>query len=286
MELILNELSLHDQFSSSENFRETGLTDILKFFQLQKNTCISILKKSDIYSRKIYAGKSLHTVMTNGVLSKSDEIRKLKSELSKIISDPFWDTSKKCDNDSKYIYNTTAVNDSALAECYERKSLLISFTPSNYCENILTIKKNTVSEKIANLTDSKELIKILYDRKIIDFEKFCKNYYDKSKLDFTQINQKKSFGLILQKKEEALFNSSFQMFIESEWSQILSQSRKGKGKTGFDFKKHHKQDYFAQYHPDAPIYKFRVNKKFRVFGFRIGDVFRILEFDLTHRLSD
>lgn len=286
MEIILNELSLHDQFSSSENFRETGLKEILKFFQLQKNNCISILKKSDIYSRKVYSGKTMLAIMTSENLGKSDEIRKLKSDLSKVLFDPFWDVNKVCDSNSKYIHNTVIVNDSALAECYERKIFLISFAPSLYSTNILNIEKNKISQNISNFTNSKDLVKILYDEDLINFELFCKNYYNKAKLDFSQVNRNNSFGQILDKNDEVQFVNSFNMFLDTEWSDILKQSGKGKNNAGFDYKKYHNQDLFVDYSNDSPIYKFRVTQKFRVFGYRKGDVFRVLEFDLTHRLSD
>lgn len=286
MELILNELSLHDQYSSSENFRETGLKEILKFFQLQKDNCISILKKSDIYSRKVYSGKTLLAVMTTEELRKSDEIRKLKSDLSKVVSDPFWDINKVCDSNSKYIHNRIVVNDTALAECYERKTFLVSFIPSTYNANILDIEKNKISQKISNFTNSSVLVRILYKQGLINFEMFCKNYYNKTKLDFSLANQASSFGQILDKNDEIQFVNSFDMFSNTEWSDILKQSGKGKNKAGFDYKKYHNQEYFVGHYKDSTIYKFRVTQKFRVFGFRKGDVFYVLEFDLTHRLSD
>ncbi|MDF0720124.1 hypothetical protein P0M11_08940 [Kaistella sp. PBT33-4] len=286
MELLLNELSLHNQYSSSENFRVTGLREIIQFFQLQKTSCITILKKSDIYSREVYNGITMLSAMTTENLSKSDEIRKLKSDLSKVINDPFWDFSKKCDGAAKYTHNTVNVNDSALAECYERKIFLISFIPSNYSSEIINVEKDKHSQKISNYTNNRALVQKLYEQNLVSFEVFCKNYYNGSKLDFSKINVKNSFDQILDKKDEIQFINSFNMFSSTNWSDILKQSGKGKNIAGFDYKKFHDQDHFAQYSTSSPIYKFRVTQKFRVFGYRIKDSFILLEFDLTHQLSD
>jgi hypothetical protein len=287
MEVLLNELSIHNQFDSFEHFQKSALIEILNFLNLQKVGNTTTLKKSDIYSRKVYNNISLHEILiSKGKDGKSDEIRKLKSQLGSIINNPYWDDQKLCGNACKYIYSETIVNDTSLAEGYERNSNIISLNPSNFLLNELNVSKDEINKTLSNFFSFNSLVEKQYKEGHLKFNFFCKNYFKGTKLDFSLINSEESFNYISKKDDEEEFLSSFKMFNEMSWPDILQQGGKGKNKAGLAYSKYHDQTHFSKYNPKSSIYKFRTTQKYRVFGFRENDTFYILEFDLTHRLSD
>lgn len=285
MEIILNELSLHNQYRSFDEFKDDALAQIIIFLNIPN---LKILKKSDIYSKVVYQGKTLHDLMVSKDYNgKSEEMRKFKSLLAKIINDEFWDmANKKCESHSEYFHNLNNVCETGLAEAYERNSSLISFSPSNFESKTLEVSKNSVSLLLKNYTKLKDLVLFLYDNEAINFEDFCNFFFRECKLDFSQCNSAFSFDMVTDKSQESIFYNSFIMFDRTSWADILSQGGKGKNKVGFAYGRYHDQKYFSSYQIKEEIDKFRVSDKFRVFGYRKSDKFYVLEFDLTHRLSD
>ncbi|WP_121360704.1 hypothetical protein [Flavobacterium luteolum] len=287
MEILLNELSFHNQFESFEHFQNGALIEIINFLDLQKSGKSTVLKKSDIYSKKVYQNKSLHEILiSKDKEGKSDEIRKLKSQLGSIIYAPYWDINKLCCGESKYFYQKENVNDTCLAESFERESNIISISPSNFLLDELSVSKNEELKNIFNFYSFKSLLKKQYETNIVSFDFFCKHFFKGTKLNFSFVNVNESFKHISTKNEEEEFFNSFKMFSEMEWNDIIQQGGKGENKVGLAYQKYHDQEYFKKYNPTNPIYKFRTTQKYRVFGYRLDDTFYVLEFDLSHRLSD
>ncbi len=287
MEVLLNELSFHNQFDSFEHFQLSALTEIISFLSLEKMGVATVLKKSDIYSKKVHSDKSLQEILiSKDKDGKSDEIKKLKLQLVNIINDPYWDNNKLCVDTCKYTYSDTLVDDTSLAEGYERNSNIISLNPSNFNVDKLNVSKDNVDKILYNYFSFKSFIEKQYNEGVLKFDFFCKNYFKGTKLDFSKVNLDESFKQILKKSDEEEFLSSFKMFDQMSWSDILQQGGKGKNKVGLAYEKYHDQAYFSKYNPKSEIYKFRTTQKYRVFGFRLENTFYVLEFDLTHRLSD
>ncbi|AZI55145.1 hypothetical protein EIB75_07780 [Epilithonimonas vandammei] len=289
MEILLNELSIHNQFTSFEDFKTSALIEIIKFLRLHKEGCITLFKKSDIYSREVYNGNTLHSLMISSDMGRTDEMRKFKSQLFNIFDDPYWDSKSLCVENSKYLYEELLVNNSALAECYERNSSLISLIPSDYSKSLLEVLKDNIPQDLLNFVNVEALVLNLYTNSHISFEVYCKNFYTLTKLNFSKINSNDSFNLITDSRDEVQFKNSFDMFSEASWSDIIKQGGKGDGKVGLAYEKYHDQNYFISKYSlasDEVVYKFRVTQKYRGFGYRKKDVFYLLEFDLTHRLSD
>ncbi|MPS72947.1 MAG: hypothetical protein E2590_07295 [Chryseobacterium sp.] len=289
MEILLNELSIHNQFTSFEDFKTSALIEIIKFLRLHKEGCITLFKKSDIYSREVYNGNTLHSLMISSDMGRTDEMRKFKSQLFNIFDDPYWDSKSLCVENSKYLYEELLVNNSALAECYERNSSLISLIPSDYSKSLLEVLKDNIPQDLLNFVNVEALVLNLYTNSHISFEVYCKNFYTLTKLNFSKINSNDSFNLITDSRDEVQFKNSFDMFSEASWSDIIKQGGKGDGKVGLAYEKYHDQNYFISKYSlasDEVVYKFRVTQKYRAFGYRKKDVFYLLEFDLTHRLSD
>ncbi|PWB25931.1 hypothetical protein [Flavobacterium sp. HTF] len=286
MEIIINELSLHNQFSSFEDFRINSLLKFLKILRVKPKN-VEIFKKSDIYSREVYNSKTLHGILiSRDVDGKSDEIKKLKLEMSKIINDPYWDNDKKCDSKYVYLIEDNNVNETCFAEAFERDCSVISFCPSIYEAINYWVSKEEIQKNVFNFFDNFQFAKNYYESGHLSFYEFCLSCFSDTKINFSRVIKSQSFDLIKDKNDENEFYNSFDMFSSLEWDSILKQGGKGKNKAGLAYRKFHDQAHFSQYKKESDICKFSATGRFRVFGYREGEIFYVLAFDLTHELSD
>jgi hypothetical protein len=287
MEILINELSLSGQFISVEEFINISLNKFVKIYSLLEKRNINPLKNYNFYNLYITQNETFTFLLTikdkNGI---SDEVRKFKIIADKCIAEPYWENDLKHDPNEVFKWKNENVSNTSLAEAYVRDASLISFIPSPFQTNSIEIIKNDFTKNLLNFYNDLELAEHLYRNKKINFHQFCVVKFKDSKLSFDKVNQKESFDLILDENDENEFLNSFNLFEEMNWNDILGQGGKGKNKTGLAFEKYHDQNYFKNYTSQNEICKFRCSQKFRTYGYRIGDVFYVLEFDLTHKLSD
>ena len=287
MEILINELSLSGQFISVEDFINKSLTKFVKIYILLDRQNIYPLKNYNFYNSNITQNLTFSFLLKlKDVNSFSSEIRKFKIIADKCIAEPYWENDLKQDPNEVFKWKDEVVSNTSLAEAYVRDASLISFIPSPFDSNSIEILKNDVSKKLFNFYDDFELAERLYRNKKINFHQFCVIKFKDSKLCFDKVNQKESFDLILDENDENEFLNSFNLFELMNWNDILGQGGKGKNKTGLAFEKYHDQNYFKHYTLQNEIFKFRCSQKFRAFGYRISEVFYVLEFDLTHKLSE
>ncbi|MEO2126845.1 MAG: hypothetical protein ABGW91_01680 [Christiangramia sp.] len=288
MDILINELSLQRQFESVEIFLNTSFSNFVKIFNFLYQVEKPILKNFQFYNCDITQENNLHSIISNRELSRtSDSIRKFKIILDKLISDPYWENDSQQDSEAGYTCNGNNVSGTSLAESYERESVLISFVPSDYDTDILPVLKNNEDEKILdNFTDNLSVADFLFKNNIINFHQYCREAFKNTKLSFEHINKEKSFDYLRTAEEESEYLKSFNLFCEMDWQSIIEQGGKGENKVGLAYEKYHNQKYFKNYNIPYSIDKFRCSKKFRAFGFRKGDTFYLLEFDLKHKLSD
>ena len=287
MEILINELSLKGQFNNVEEFINISLNQFVKIYSLLDNHNIHPLKNYNFYNVNITPNETFNFLLTfkdkNGV---SDEVRKFKRIADKCIGEPYWEIDLKHNPNDEFKWKNEIVSNTSLAESYVRNSSLISFVPSSFNSDFLEIINNNIPKNVLNFHDILELAQYLYTNKKITFHQFCNVFFKDSKLCFINANQKESFDLILDENDENEFFNSFKLFKEMNWNDILSQGGKGENKAGLAFEKYHNQKYFKNYYAPSDIYKFRCSQKFRAYGYRVGDIFYVLELDLTHKLSD
>jgi hypothetical protein len=287
MEVLINELSLHKQFNTLEEFIDISLNQFVKIYSFLENCNIPTLKNFQFYNCYITKNETFNELLTRKDKNRvTDEIRKFKQISSKLITDPFWDNDLRHSIDEEYIWNDSVVTNTSLAESFARNSSLISFIPSNFKIDFLEITNNLNKKEIPNFYNKFNLIQHLYSNQKIKFYQFCQHIFKESKLCFDEINIMNSFDLITKSDDENEFYNSFKIFQEMSWTDIIAQGGKGKNKAGLAFEKYHDQDRFRKYNISQDIYKFRCSQKYRAFGYRIGDVFYLLEFDLSHKLSN
>jgi len=211
----------------------------------------------------------------------------LKPTLDKIQTEPYWEVNRKHDAQTFYFWNGEVVTDSSIAESFEREASLLSFIPSIYEINSLEIiREETANRQIPNFFHLKSLLNYFYESQDLSFYQFCKSFYRNTKLSFEYVNETKSFDLISDKNDEIQFLNSFNLFCEMSWQDIISQGGKGQNKVGLAYATYHNQAAFKGYKLDCNVDKYRTTQKYRVFGFRKENKFHVLEFDLSHRLSD
>jgi hypothetical protein len=288
MEVLVNELSLHKQFNSLNEFIETSLPEFIKIFSFLHEIGNYPLKNYEFYNCSVTQQDTFRSLITNkGIFRISDYVRKYKSILDKIQNEPFWEEHRRHDSQTFYFWNGEIVTDSSIAESFEREASLLSFVPSKYEIERLEIDKEEIANRqIPNFFQFNTILKYFYESREISFCYFCKRFYRNTKISFEYVNEQKSFDLIGDKSDEIQFLNSFNMFCGLSWQDIVSQGGKGENKVGLAYETYHDQQAFKSYKVDYNVDKFRTSGKFRVFGFRKDEKFYVLEFDLSHRLSD
>ncbi len=287
MDILLNELSLHSQFENIDDFLDNSFSRFVRIFHFLNKIENPLLKNYNFYNCQITDNESFYSLVTNRKLNRiSDSVRKYKTLLDKIPNEPYWEANQQQDINSKYFWNNEDVSGSSIAESYAREAILISFCPSRIITNPLVVTQADNKKEISNYTDNSKLVEFLYANKHISFSQYCNEHFKDTKLNFEYINTEKSFNSIQTVDDESEFLNSFNLFCNMTWQSIIEQGGKGKNKVGLAYQQHHNQDDFASYNISYSIDKFRCSKRYRAFGYRKGNVFYLLEFDLTHKLSD
>jgi len=163
MEILINELSLNEQFETTQQFVNDAFIPFLAVLkECDKNKDI-ILKKQDFWNAKVTTKQNLHSVLTQ----KSDEITRFKSLLS-YLNEPFWENSQKHSLSDTYEYGATNIVGFSLAESCERDNVVISFTHTDFNISKIQVTKNKHNIEIDNLFQKECYIEVAYNRKQIN----------------------------------------------------------------------------------------------------------------------
>jgi hypothetical protein len=277
MEILINELSLSGQFASVEHFVMAGLKPFIKVINDIDYQYHSLYKKSDFFQAKVTQQHTIYDTIIGNASRQYDEIRKFKSQLvMKLFNNPYWENNRKHSANNVYLYNGKNICGSSLAEACERDNIVISFCHNDFQSEQLSVHKNDAEIKIDNLLERRQFTKIEYQRNYIPFYLYCEKIFSKSKLNFSKIDSKEGFSII-KKEEEPLFFNGFRKFSELSWQQIIVDD-------ALDYKEYNNKNYFKNI--GEKIYKFRISRKYRCFGYVKDSVFFVIQFDLEHKLSD
>jgi hypothetical protein len=169
MGIIINEFSLTGQFNNINNFYN-NLKDILVIIRSINNYKINVLKSTNFSNLQVTQNLFFSDLLN----SKDDELRGLKSEISKFIFDPFWESSPKHNcNDSYTCSFTNLTCMYGLAEAVENVKTIISFDHENFNVSEIEINKNGIPFLINNIYDLDSLITFLnnnIDSPLIPYE--------------------------------------------------------------------------------------------------------------------
>jgi len=277
MEILVNERSLNGQFSSVEDFITNGLMPFVKVLNAIDCQSNSLYKNYCFYESQVTSGYTIHNVLTGKVSRQYDEIRKFKSQLTRLLlENPYWEAMPKHSAGCVYLHDENNVCGSSLAEACERDKIIISFCHTDFQQVKISVFKDGYEIVLDNLFQQKHFPQVIYQRNLISFDKYCCQMFSGTRLDFTQIHPSEGFSVI-RKEEESLFFDGFRKFSELTWQQISEDG-------ALDYKEYHDKNYFKDV--DGKIYKFRISRKYRCFGYRKDETFFVLQFDLTHKMSD
>jgi hypothetical protein len=277
-EILINELSLTGQFNSVDDFICGGfLAQFVSILNEMKGTNVLLYKKNNFYESMITKNITIYNILVETISRQYDEIRKLKSDLSCLFEDPYWENNQKHSLDIYYSYNDACVTGQSLAEACERDRVVASFTHNDFPSGQLSIQKEKEEVVVNNVAKGEDYLEIAWTQNFITCEEYCIRKFRGSKLDFSQIRPKEGFA-ILNEENEDLFIDGFRKFTALTWQEIHEDK-------GFTYKEYEdRKKHFKSL--NKKIFEFRISIKYRCFGYKDQEIFHIICFDLTHYYGD
>lgn len=166
MEVVFNDYSLDSQFSSIEDFLDSLIDNtfvILKYLSEQDNL---LLKSYETYSRPVTSMESIYDILVSQKYRGFPEIRKLKSLLVQLSSEPFWQSNVRTDETATYhcsfLGDFFGTSPNCFSEAVERDKFLLSIKHDNFEIDLIDVKKNGKTQTIYNLFDKKNAAKKLF----------------------------------------------------------------------------------------------------------------------------
>jgi len=276
MDVILNELSLSGQFSDEDEFID-NLKEIVKithFFSSYDD--LALLKSYTFWESKITSNDTVITLLQK---KGNDVVKKLRTDLFKLSSNPpYWEDNRQhCCKSNTYMFKEQNLCDTGIAESIERDKLILSFKHDDFIDLELNVKKNTSDIIVNNLSNFKYFIELLFDNSLIDEYRFCKYFFYNTNLNFDLLDDhNRGFNTLSTSIEKKQFTEQFKTFSNMSWEEIYQSD-------GFEYKKYN-SDLSGFERED--IYKFRISQKYRCYGFRKNDIFKVVHFETNHKLSD
>lgn len=187
MEILINELSLHEQFDSIDAFA-LSLIDTIKMYKAIPNSKFKISRISNLWNFKPTNDKSLNDILT---IKANDKITKFKSVLASFIqSEPFWDFNQRHLNTDKYICGCTSKESGySIAESCERDKLVLSFSSINFTNNEISVSKNNMNNySIKNFYSKDNFLDYLVNNDKNYLILFCQKRFENYKVNFVTKN--------------------------------------------------------------------------------------------------
>lgn len=285
MQIILNELSIEKKFLDVEDFLK-HLKEIVRIYKIKIEN-LQIYKPSYLHDLIIFNEVKFLDIITDKKYSRDDVIRRYKILLRNMVyNPPYWDLDMKHRTSDKYECEFSAKESAyGIAEACERDKIILSLSCKEFleCEVIKVTKNETTQLDIVNICSKDSLLEYMKNDSKISLLDYCKLKFENTNLCFDEID--KGYGFDSLNKDEAeIFIDSFIQFSQMGWQQIISSD-------GLKFKpyspsKENESWFYRTSHQTKKIFKFRVTQKFRCFGYREGDIFYVLRFELDHKISD
>ena len=217
MEILINELSLHGQFATVDDFVNTAVKPLLSLLQQYDPDRDVILKKYDLWSANVTATATLQEVFKGSYSRTNDEIRRSKAQLANLIDNPFWEDTRKHNRPDTYQHNATNVFDTSLAESCERDKVVLSFTSAQFSSTLLIVEKNSTPNSIDNLIVDSHFYNLVRARGLVvdfslsDTSRFKKTHFNvQGKVVYKELSTKCFWYL------DNLHHSHYEVFDKKE----------------------------------------------------------------------
>jgi len=279
MKVLLNELSLTGQFKDEDEFFN-NFDSVLEIIKLLDILNFSIAKEYMFFDVAITSQYKLGDFLR----LRTDRAKRMKRFLAKLAQNPpFWNEIQKhdCSNNS-YIFNEVDICNTSLAESCEQDKIVLSFFHSDFLNNSLLVQKNSDDVDIYNLLDKNDFIDYLLSISKIELIHYCRLNFKDSNLNFSLLEDDYGFDILdaSQKKE---FLNTFNKFSQMSWNDILKSSAYTKG---LNYKLYNGDWFKNTEYSQKNIFKFRTSQKYRCFGYREGNIFFVLRFEIDHEISN
>lgn len=217
MEILINELSLHGQFATVDDFVNIAVKPLLSLLQQYDPDRDVILKKYDLWSAYVTATATLQEVFKGSHSRTNDEIKRSKVQLANLIDNPFWEDTRKHNAPDTYQHNAMNVFDTSLAESCERDKVVLSFTSVQFSSTLLIVDKNSTPISIDNLINHTHLYSLVRTRGLVvdfslsDTSRFKKTHFNiQGKVVYKELSTKCYWY------EDNLHHSHYEVFGKNE----------------------------------------------------------------------
>lgn len=282
MEFLLNERSLHGQFHSADEFLQS-LKPVMKCLEIIHHCPeTGIYKISNFHECKVTEHMKICDLKTNGV---SDELLRFKLSLDReIYKEPYWDSAPAHDIVQEFIWNGENVTATALAEAAVTQNALLSFRSEQFSDCELVVDSNVKTYRVNSVHTPKYLLEQYDHRLHINKKYLLLIRYEGTRIDCSTMEEE--YGAdILEKSEFEELVTTFDKFVNhASWESIGRDD-------GLEYKKYSpsstKQNWFRSIkYKGKTIMKFRFSKVLRCYGYRKGDIFKVLRLERDHTISD
>lgn len=217
MEILINELSLHGQFTTVDDFVNTAVKPLLLLLQQIDTERDILLKKYDFWSANVTAKVTLREVFKGSYSRTNDEIRRSKTQLAALLDNPYWEDDRKHNSPNIYEYNAVSAFNTSLAESCERDKVVLSFTSVQFSSSILIVDKNSTPINIDNLINQTHLYSLVRTRGLVvdfslsDTSRFKKTHFNiQGKVVYKELSTKCYWY------EDNLHHSHYEIFSKNE----------------------------------------------------------------------
>lgn len=194
MNIMFNDLSIDKQFDDADQFVDSLYYNTLPSMNIIPRNDVSLLiKSSNIYEKKIFNNTSLGEFISMGAFSYP-ELTMFKSNLIKLIDEPFWDEIPKSDKNAQYHTDFTdefsGQEPNCFSEALERNYSILSLEHCAFKEYTINILKDGKNYELANFFDKESICEILFHKNKIGFSEYLLSKRYPLDIEFLKHNNK------------------------------------------------------------------------------------------------
>lgn len=188
MDIILNDYSLDGKFDDLDSFIEWFNVEFKNILDYLIEKHYRLLKKSDLYLRKITAQKSLLEILN---ISGDPAITRIKLYIQKMaFREPYWDNELKTNLDIDYFCPMDNDIPNCFTEAIERDKVVISLKHEDFNCNIINYKRDGIDGTIYNINTYINFLIWLLGQKENSTKYIFENYRYQQNVYFPQINNR------------------------------------------------------------------------------------------------
>jgi len=192
--------------------------------------------------------------------------------------------------ENEYFYQKKSIV-GGLACCDIWNTVSISFNSDDkWDKEIIILQKQNISDEEEIAVNIRHASRVKHLEYHTDFFamlqikpiEYCHLQFKNTNLNFTKLDDEFGFEILnsLQEKE---FLNTFNKFSQMSWNDILKSSAYTKG---LNYKSYDGDWFKNTEYSQKNIFKFRTSQKYRCFGYREGNVFFVLRFEIDHEISN